>query len=63
MPVTSGKVATAMRPAARATSLLIADAIPACLGPAAASTVAVSGATVIERPRPKTMTAGKIVGQ
>src|SRR4051812_6181176 len=58
MPARPGSTATASRPAARATSLLTAEATPIrCVG-AAASTVEVSGATVIDRPRPKMSSAG-----
>ena len=39
--------------------LLIAEAIPACSGPAAESTVEVSGATVMTRPIEKTSTPGR----
>ena len=42
--------ATPSSPAARAIALLIPEAIPACSSSASASTVAVSGATVAERP-------------
>ncbi len=47
----------------RATELLIADAMPACESSTAPSTVAVSGATVSERPRPSTRSAGNTVAQ
>ena len=57
-PAAAGSTATAMREAARATSLLTADAIPACSAGTAASTVEVSGATLMARPRPNTTTAG-----
>ena len=42
----------------RATALLIADASPAWRSSTAASTVAVSGATVMTSPRPSTSVAG-----
>jgi hypothetical protein len=42
----------------RETSVLIAEATPACSSGAAPSTVAVSGATVEARPRPKTRIPG-----
>ena len=47
------------RPATRATALLTPLAIPASLSPASASTVAVSGATIIERPSEKTSSGGR----
>jgi hypothetical protein len=43
----------------RATALLTADAMPASLSAALASTVAVSGATVSERPSEKTSSDGR----
>ena len=46
------------RPATRATALLTPLAIPASLSPASASTVAVSGATIIESPTEKTSSGG-----
>jgi hypothetical protein len=58
MPAAAGRTATAMRAAPRATSLLTADATPACRAGTAARTVAVSGATVTARPSPSTVTAG-----
>ena len=58
-PAAAGSTATAMRPAALETSLLTAEAIPAFSAGAAASTVAVSGATLMARPKPNTSTAGK----
>src|SRR6266542_3279230 len=63
MPATTGRVATASSPAARATVLLTAEAIPACSSLAAASTVEVSGATVSDRPRANTSTAGRVLTQ
>ena len=59
MPATAGRTATAIRPAARATSLFTAEATPACSAGAAPSAVAVSGATVIARPSPNTSAAGR----
>src|SRR5579884_1041310 len=59
MPVATGSTATATRPAARATSLLTAEAMPLCSAGTAASTVEVSGATVMARPSPRTATAGR----
>ena len=47
----------------RATELLIADAMPACESSTAPRTVAVSGATVSERPSPSTISAGNTVAQ
>ena len=47
-----------MSAAARATSLLTAEAMPACSAGTAPSTVDVSGATVTARPKPNTSTAG-----
>ena len=49
---------TPSSPATRATALLTAEAIPAWLGSTPASTVAVSGATVIDRPSANTSSAG-----
>ena len=43
----------------RATELLMADAMPACESSTAPSTVAVSGATVSESPRPSTRSGGE----
>src|SRR6266542_2609352 len=48
---------------APATVLLTAEAIPACSSLAAASTVEVSGATVSDRPRANTSTAGRVLTQ
>ena len=45
----------------REIALLIPDATPACRTGAAASTVAVNGATVRDNPTPKTMMAGRTV--
>ena len=50
--------ATAIRLAALATSLLIAEAAPAYLELTAPSTVEVSGATLMASPNPNTSTAG-----
>ena len=58
MPAAAGSTATAISPAVLATSLLTADAIPACSAGAAARTVEVSGATVTAAPRPNTRTPG-----
>ena len=58
IPPAAGSSATAISAAARATSLLTADAMPACSAGTAASTVEVSGATVTARPKPNTSTAG-----
>ena len=58
MPLSAGSTATATRPPIRATSLLTAEARPACSSGAADSAVAVSGATVMASPSPKTSTAG-----
>ncbi len=52
-------MATARRPAARATTLLTAEATPECSTGAAPIAVEVSGATVTARPKAKTRTAGK----
>src|SRR3954447_1094465 len=58
MPATNGSRATARRPAALATALFTPDATPAWRTLAADRTADVSGATVADRPRPKTTTAG-----
>ncbi|MFD0576357.1 hypothetical protein [Dactylosporangium darangshiense] len=58
IPAAAGRTATAMRPAARATSLFTAEAMPACVAGAELSAVDVSGATVTHSPRPSTTTAG-----
>src|ERR1700704_2269730 len=55
--------AIARRPATRATALLTPDATPAWWLSTALITVVVSGATVIARPNPSTITAGKNVVQ
>jgi hypothetical protein len=55
---TAPSAAIAIRPATRAIALLTADAMPAFDSSASASTVAVSGATVIDRPTEKTSSAG-----
>ena len=59
MPARAGSMATASRPPNRATSLLTADAMPACSAGAELMAVAVSGATVIAIPSPNTTTAGR----
>ena len=56
--ITAPIAATPSRPAARAIALLIPEAIPACSSSASASTVAVSGATVADRPSENTSSAG-----
>ena len=58
MPASAGSIATAIRLAARATSLLTAEATPAWSAGAAASAVAVSGATMIATPKPNTTAPG-----
>src|SRR3954468_4571117 len=58
IPAKAGNTATAINPPVRATSLLTAEATPECSAGAAASTVAVSGATITATPRPKTTIAG-----
>ena len=58
-PAAAGSTATAIRLAALATSLLIAEAAPAFSDGAAARTVEVSGATLMAKPKPKTTTAGR----
>src|SRR6186997_3116027 len=60
-PTAAGRTATASNPARRAAALLTPDAIPNSSGGTAPRTVAVSGATVIARPRPNTTAAGKTV--
>ena len=57
-PATIGRTATASRPATLDTALLIPDAIPEWRESAAASTVAVTGATTSVSPPPNTTTAG-----
>src|SRR5581483_661653 len=52
-------IAIPSRPATRATALLTPLAMPASPSPASARTVAVSGATIIERPTEKTSSAGR----
>ncbi len=47
----------------RATALFTPDATPASPGPASASTVVVSGATVIDSPSEKTRSAGTMSTQ
>ena len=50
--------AIARSPATRATALFTPDAIPACSSSTHASTAAVSGATVIDSPKPKISAPG-----
>src|SRR6266567_2585143 len=57
-PTTAGSTATASRLPVRATALFTPDATPANRSGAAASTVAVTGATIADRPRPNTSTPG-----
>ena len=56
--ITAPRTAIASRPATRETPLLTPEAIPTWRSSTESSTVAVSGATVAERPRPKTRIAG-----
>ena len=56
---TAPTAATATRPATRAIALFIPEAMPAFESSASASTVAVSGATVIDSPSPKSSSAGR----
>ena len=58
-PTTTGSAATASSAPARATALLTPLAMPACSSGAAASTVAVSGATISESPSPNTIAPGR----
>ncbi len=58
-PAAAGRTATAIRLAARATSLFTAEAMPAWLAGTAARTVDVSEATVMARPSPNATTAGR----
>src|SRR3954447_15605008 len=60
-PAARGSTATAISDAVRATALLMPDATPAWLAGAAASTVAVTGATTNTSPIPNTTTAGSTV--
>ncbi len=55
---TAPTAAIATSPATRAIALLTPEAIPALLSSASASTVEVSGATVIDRPSPNTSSPG-----
>ena len=55
--------ATPSRPAMRASALLTPEAMPALCSSASASTVAVSGATVIDRPSEKTTSGGQDLGR
>src|SRR4051794_34758516 len=52
MPAAAGSTATASSDPVLATALFTPEATPACRSGAAASTVAVTGATAITRPRP-----------
>src|SRR3954447_20523512 len=60
IPVTSGSAATAIRPAARAAALLMPLASPAREASTEPSTVAVSGATRVTMPAPRTSSAGRM---
>ena len=60
-PTIIGSAATASMLAARAAVLLIPLATPAWLSATAPSTVAVSGATSMARPRPNRVTPGRTV--
>ena len=57
-PATTGIAATASSCPVRATALLTPDATPACSSSTAPSAVAVSGATVSDRPSPNTTIPG-----
>ena len=59
-PATTGIAATASSCPVRATALLTPEAMPACSSSTAPSAVAVSGATVSDRPRPNTTMPGRI---
>ena len=61
--ITAPSTAIASRPATRETPLLTPEAMPTWRSSTESSTVAVSGATVAERPRPKTRIAGQHVGR
>ena len=61
MPASAGTTATATREAARATSLLTAEAMPARSAPTAPMAVVVRAGTVMTSPSPKTMAAGSTV--
>ncbi len=56
--ITAPRTAIASRPATRETPLLTPEAMPTWRSSTESSTVAVSGATVAERPRPKTSRPG-----
>src|SRR6478736_9227470 len=56
-----GSTATERSPARRDTALFTPDAIPSSASVTELSTVDVSGATVADRPRPNTITAGRTV--
>ena len=60
MPTTGGRTATATRFATRPTSLLTADATPACSAGTAVIAAVVNGATVHATPRANTTAAGSI---
>ena len=57
--ITAPRMAIASRPATRETPLFTPEAIPTWRSSTESRTVAVSGATVAERPRPKTISAGR----
>ena len=59
IPASSGSAATAIRPAARAAALLMPLASPARAASTEARTVAVSGATSVTMPAPRTSSAGR----
>ena len=62
-PTATGSAATASSVPERATALLTPLAMPACSSGAAARTVAVSGATISDRPRPKSVAPGSTSSQ
>jgi hypothetical protein len=62
-PMITAVNATATRPAIRETALLTAEPMPLWAGSTAASTAAVSGETVTDRPTPKTTRPGSICVQ
>ena len=57
--ITAPRTAIASRPATREMPLLTPEAIPTWRSSTESRTVAVSGATVAERPSPKTISAGR----
>ena len=61
--ITAPRTAIASSPATRETPLLTPEAMPTWRSSTESSTVAVSGATVAERPRPKTSDRRQHVGQ